>query len=102
MNKFKNNVFYYGNLMKYNNGSYELHKRDVLLIYDESKDLFYSYMDTFNSFLSIDLFNMSKEEIDNNYKIIDKNKYNYVPSYTNDDVYVDENSIVVAFDNKTR
>lgn len=93
MNKYNNNTIYIGNLIKNVGNNNTLYKKDVLFLYDENTDAFYSYYDTFNLFLSRDLDNLTKEELTNINKKIKQYMYNYRFMGIDGEVYVDENSV---------
>lgn len=101
--KYSNGVIYWGNLLKNVDGEIILFKEKVLLVYDESKDLFYSFLDTFNLFSSIDLNKLSVKVKQEYQREIDKYAYNYTYSGNKEEIYVDLFSIVPAFgmDNKS-
>ena len=96
MNKFSNGTVYIGNLMKIENGRSVIFKEKAYLVYDASKNTFYSVENTLNN--SIDLINPNldkgiKEEYES---IIKKHQYQVTPSNKEGEIYVDIASLKVV------
>ena len=102
MTKYSSSKIYKGNLIRNINGKREVFKEDVSLIYDENKDVFYSFLETFNLFLSKDLEKLSKEDLEKTQRIIDENTYSYIDNSINGQVYVDESSITYLINNENK
>ncbi len=93
MNKYNSSTIYKGNLVRNINGKRQVFKENVSLIYDDNKDVFYSFLDTFNLFISKNLEKLSKEDLEKTQRIIDENTYSYLDEGIDGQVYVDESSI---------
>lgn len=102
MSKYNKGTIYRGNLMEYINGTSTIIKENIELIYDEKTDSFYSYLDTFNYFLDLDLNpNLINEKRKAYNKIIKDYNYSYTNHYIEGEKYIDENSIVEINFNKS-
>ena len=100
--KYNSKIIYRGNLLKNKDGINNPYKEKVLLIYDENEDVFYDYVETLNSFISIDLEKLSKEQLIENKNIIKSHTYPYANSGVIGQIYVDESSIEVLFENNNQ
>lgn len=100
MSKYNSRTIYSGNLIRWCNGIKTLYKDSVLLLYDEENDTFYSYLDTFNLFLSRDLDNLNKNELEMIKEKIARYTYRYGYSDSEDEIVVDDSSIMLFIQNE--
>lgn len=90
MNKYDSQKIYCGNLMQ----GEVLLKENIILIYDNKTDTFYSYLDTFNHLLDLNLNNnLTEEETKELEKTIQKYNYPYGQVNSTKKTYIDENTI---------
>lgn len=102
MSKYSSKIIYKGKLRKYIGDTSILADTDILLIYDEKKDVFYSLNDTLNLSSSNDLDNLSREEKEENQKLIDKYTYRYGSLSDTKETYIDEETIEVFIDSENK
>lgn len=102
MRRYNSKTIYSGNLIKWCDKSKSLYKDNVLFLYDEDKDVFYSYLDTFNLFLSKDLDNLHRDELEIIKKKIARHTYRYGYSDRRDEIVVDEESIRIFIEGQDK
>lgn len=101
MNKYNQNIIYKGNIIKYVNGNKQIVEKDVILIYNEQKDVFYK-INALNYLFDLDLNkSLTNEQIIEYKDEINKNCYQY-NMQENEQEYIDETSITIAFQHKNK
>lgn len=101
MSKYKGQIVYTGNLMKYTNGQSKLYRENVTLAYEESTDTFSCLDDTLNCYVGLlsDISDELKEECK---RIIEEHNYPYINNYVERNIYVDDSSIKVLVDSSNK